>query len=1787
MQPQNLLTKYFLKPGIKNILMKLLGKLIAIISISFLFFGKVNAQVKGASIERYFTDFEIVKFDPNALYRQAKNNQNDFFNYDLSLHENFNWTLDLHVHDIFSENFKINTGGTSESKNNVEDLPIVLNGNTEKTKDQVIITVNMNFFVGQIQTRSGKIFIESAKKFDTSLNANDYIIYHEKNVISSADSKCASEELRSKSNDIRFQSLDQRDGVERRNGQCYGVDLAIANDYSMFQSHGTGLSSWNASVIANVNGDYSGSFADDIEFQISEIYISQSPNQDIWTSSNDASTLLSDFMNKSNQIFSGSFDLGELWTDKDLTYNGSGSTVGLAYVGEICGNAPFHVLEQINGASSLRNLVSHEIGHNFNLGHVSNSNYIMYGSVSGATEWDPVNSIPSINSYINSLSCLSTCDGSGPPPPPSGDAPVADFGGNILSGCGPVSVQFLDASTNSPTSWSWSFASGSPSKSTLQNPIVEFPSAGNYIVSLDASNAYGSSNKTYIVTIETAGNNPVASFNYSISGYTVDFSNSSEFGSQYSWNFGDGNGSTSVNPVHTFASAGSYTVSLTTTNDCGSDTYSTVITISDEIQALFQASQENICPGDVVEFTNLSTGNVESYSWTFEGGSPATSTAQNPTVTYNGTGNFNVSLTVSGGGNSDTRIASNLIKVNSKPDVTFTYTLTSFNISFQNNTTGGDTYEWDFGDGTYSTTKNPFHTYSAAGTYTVSLFSQNNCGNDIFTQEITVGNPVIAAFGADNIYPCTGSSVTFSNASQGDNLTYIWTFEGGTPSTSTDINPVVSYFTQGKFNVTLEVSDPDDNSDILTEVNYIEVYNHPEAEFNFEISNYLVNFQNISGAGESFFWTFGDGQQSFATNPEHTYAEAGIYEVTLTASNPCGESSITKLITIEEPLIADFEIENDIICEGNSAQFINTSKGDIASYSWIFEGGTPSISSDIDPIVTYDTPGTYPVQLTVIKASGEQDLYFLNEAIQVNPDAISNFDYTQDVLTFNFENLSENFTQLKWDFGDGNISYEVNPSHTYSEEGNYTVTLSVNNECSEDFFTSEIAAFDKLIANFKASVTDVCPDENFMLEDMSSGNPSEWTWIIEGNESATIEEQNPVIALHNPGSYNVTLTVRNPEEENTMSKEKYINVLKRTSANFTFEQIGDEFSFNNTDEVAESVLWNFGDGSTSTSNNPKHTYTKEGIYVVSLITSNQCGNSEFTREIIFEKELSVEAIIPTQSQCQGQEITILDASSDNVLEWEWQFPGAVNETSFDKNPKVMYDAPGQYSIYLKVKSLFDEKEISYENKIQILPTPEAAYEYSIKKDTVKFTNKSLNSTNYTWKFGELGVSSDENPTFIFPSEDTYSVILVSNNGCGDDTFIQEINLETESTFANFDISNQSYCLGDEVHFIDLSSADINSWKWEFPGGTPSTSNEKNPVISYNDNGNFDVKLTVSNGFNERTILLEDYINIQDQPIAALDIEQSGNKINAISTSSSFQTILWETGDGTKIEGEAIEYTYRKNGSFILKLTASNACGTDIISEDIIVNVYPEAGFSLDVTQGCSPLEVQFENRSSDNSTQIKWILEGSDVTSSSEDNLTALYETPGFYPVVIVASNDFGNDTLKVNNFIEVYESPEVDYDYAVNGQELTISTFVDNYDSINWDFGDGESSQDLIISHNYNEPGNYVIRLTVYKGTCEMVFEETIEIQSTGVEDIYNSGNILVYPNPVSELLHVKLMPTHNELKYEVVNVLGELLIQGKIDQGQTDFNVNVTNYHSGHYFIRLKSKEKIVAIEKFIVIH
>lgn len=249
------------------------------------------------------------------------------------------------------------------------------------------------------------------------------------------------------------------------------------------------------------------------------------------------------------------------------------------------------------------------------------------------------------------------------------NTPVAAFSGTPTSGTAPVTVQFTDSSTNSPTAWNWNFGDGQTS--TSQSPSHQYNSAGTYTVTLTASNGAGSDSetKTSYITVSASIPAPVAGFSANVTSgtipLTVRFTDSSTGSpTTWSWNFGDGVTSTQQNPTHTYNEAGYNTVTLTVTNAGGSDTETKTeyILVNEPSPAPTSAFSANKTTGKIpltVQFTDGSINNPDSWLWNF--GDGTTSTAQNPSHTYSTNGTFTVTLTTSNDYGDDTETKTNLI----------------------------------------------------------------------------------------------------------------------------------------------------------------------------------------------------------------------------------------------------------------------------------------------------------------------------------------------------------------------------------------------------------------------------------------------------------------------------------------------------------------------------------------------------------------------------------------------------------------------------------------------------------------------------------------------------------------------------------------------------------------------------------------------------------------------------------------------------------------------------------------------------------------------------------------------------------------------------------------------------------------------------------------------------------------------------------------------------------------------------------------------------------------------
>ena len=264
----------------------------------------------------------------------------------------------------------------------------------------------------------------------------------------------------------------------------------------------------------------------------------------------------------------------------------------------------------------------------------------------------------------------------------------------------------------------------------------------------------------------------------------------------WSWDFGDGGTSTLQNPTHTYQTLGTYSVTLTVGNAFGSDTVTkTDLVLVDVIPPVadFEASvTAGLAPLDV-DFTDQSTGGVPT-SWLWDFGDGATSTLPNPSHTYAASGFQTVSLTVTNPYGSDTLTRPSYIAVDFIPPVAdFSGTPVSaaspFVTTFTDESTGGvaTSWSWSFGDGYGSTAQNPAHTYTVAGTYSVTLTVSNAYGSDILSRpnyiEVLPGPSILADFvGAPTTGP-TPLQVDFTDLSIGNIISWEWNFGDGSHST--------------------------------------------------------------------------------------------------------------------------------------------------------------------------------------------------------------------------------------------------------------------------------------------------------------------------------------------------------------------------------------------------------------------------------------------------------------------------------------------------------------------------------------------------------------------------------------------------------------------------------------------------------------------------------------------------------------------------------------------------------------------------------------------------------------------------------------------------------------------------------------------------------------------------------------------------------------------------------------------------------------------------------------------
>ncbi|MBP7510812.1 MAG: PKD domain-containing protein [Bacteroidia bacterium] len=714
-----------------------------------------------------------------------------------------------------------------------------------------------------------------------------------------------------------------------------------------------------------------------------------------------------------------------------------------------------------------------------------------------------------------------------------------------------------------------------------------------------------------------------------------------------------------------------------------------------------------------------------------------------------------------------------------------------------------DTFYWDFGDGaSLMTTRDTaiFHPYLNEGKYMISLKAINSCRISYDSAFVIVQVPPIVNFSKTDSVGCSPLDVSFSNLSTNTYLAnFNWTFGNG--NVSSLFNPPMQTYLQSILSDTfyyikLNVSNVCGN---FPKFDTVRVLPKPTAIFSTNTtlgcSPLVVYFNNLSqGIPQNFKWDFGNGDTSNRFQPEYkfnpityyTLDTPTIYKVRLVVSNICGVDSMTKYITVLPNTVKSFfSTSTQSGCQSLTVKFRDMSTGG-SNISWNFgDGGT---SSDSSPIHTFNQPGKYTVYQYV-----NNNCSFDTSSVIIYVYPSPNFSISKMAgnICLNqpvqFNSFLSDSGSIVWYFGDGDSSQSYHPQHAYLLPGKkvfYAIVTSNFNACKSIRVDSLVVESAPIIS-ISTDTTRACLYHQFSFNITSNGNHY-YTWdFADSNYSIGA---NASYTFKKPGSYLVKV-IGKSILGCIDSTYKLIDVWPIPLAQFDYSPKdtcnGPAWvQFTNLSLGANSYLWDFGNGNTSTTTNATQFYSGIGKYSIQLIAGNTyfCYDTTAHDFEIFSKP-EPDFTVDSRNNCKGGIVKFTNTSKFGNR-YYWDFGDGQNST--EEHPSHQYDSVGVFNVKLVAfAGVVCSDSISKSNLVTIHPPPDASFLASLN-DNVKpyrnfiFTANAANQMRYDWDFEYNEIRTGKIVEFGYSEKDTLKCRMVY--------------LKVTSPFGCTDTSSQMVCL---------------------------------------------------------------------------------------------------------------------------------------------------------------------------------------------------------------------------------------------------------------------------------------------------------------------------------------------------------------------------------------------------------
>lgn len=1195
---------------------------------------------------------------------------------------------------------------------------------------------------------------------------------------------------------------------------------------------------------------------------------------------------------------------------------------------------------------------------------------------------------------------------------------TADFSLDQTGGCSPLVVNFTNRTTGaSPNAvYTWDFGNGNSSSAT-QGAAV-YTREQTYTITLTVLDGANQSSRSREVTVYKPPTIP----DFSVSpakiclGSPVTFTVNASPGdgtiSTYAWDFGDGSTfeGTAGTQSHQYGYVQTATVSLTVVNNYGCHATlrkQNIVNIIPALTASFTADKKVLClVTDPVQLTNNSTGpGTLDYLWDFDDG--ASSTALNPSHTFNKKGNYSVSLTVhSSEGCTVTSTQTNPLNV---ANYSSSFTVPSpicvgANAIFNNQSTPNpDISTWQV-DGVYQYYNygSLYYAFSTAGNHTITLNNTFGTCPQTATQQVSVKALPVPAFTFDITGKC-GSPVAVNFKDQTPGATqWNWNFSYNVynpQSTSIQQNPNYTYTADGDYLVWLQATNTDGCSNITSQYVHIgrpTVYIGAAGAGTLSSCTTLLTNKFSTNSSEPLTitnWNFGDGGTSTDPSPTHTFRNTGVYTVTLnyTTINGCTGSAIYYQYSLLPPPPVSVYVSsgNTASCVTPiTATFAINSQDPLTTTNWTLGDGSTSTAPS--PTHTYTGPGTYIATLNYTTQAGCTGSVS-SSAIIIDPKIKMTFSENNP----NCGNTADGFfatsttpdnNSFNWTFGDGGSAYTTVPdaSHSYYAAGDYTVTLYARNIGGCDTTISQTVTVKPPFPQVTGHSNTCDGTRGEVTFTQSSVQATSITWAFgDGATLTTAGDQTTVKHTYQrTGVYNVFLTATNGSCNLLAYDPNPVYVLLKQSPVLT---------------GSPSVICSNQPVAIQISNLDKNPYQSDAIYSGYYYSGYYFQNTQYRDGTAFQG-------YRTDSTYDYRWTTTYKGTMGN-------FQAGEKDIRFILTSDVFGCADTTNYMPLTVKGVTGGFEIVSDHLCYQSPV--------ILKDTSSSTpNNPILS--WQWNFGDgqtLTRTKGGALTHSYASPGQYAVSMqiTDASGCSPGTPNTQY-VTVNGPQASFYTSGTDVHLNTTVYFYNTTNDYGNSntvYHWDFGDGTTST--DFYPSHTYAVAGTYTVTMTATNpllpcssratpvviivrNFNSAFSFSSSYVAGSCPPLL----------VSFVNTSYNYISVDWDFGDG--ITAGNINYAshiYEQPGKYIVTLHVHAYNGIEGTYIDSVIINEPVVTLSPAPPESCIGQTVTLSS-TAQNASSFSWDFGDGSIVPSPNGIAQHQYQGAGVYTATLLTRNDAG-----------------------------------------------------------------------------------------------------------------------------------------------------------------------------------